>query len=82
MEELDINWPAPGKYIIAVSGGADSMVLLDIFACASARRYELIAAHVDHGLRPESASDSEFVADGRRTLRPAVRTAFGRTRAG
>ncbi len=62
MEVLNIIWPAPGKYIVAVSGGADSMVLLDILATATDRNLKLTVAHIDHGLRPESASDSAFVA--------------------
>jgi tRNA(Ile)-lysidine synthase len=62
MDGLDISWPAPGRYVIAVSGGADSIVLLDIFATAGNRGYDLTVAHVDHGLRPESASDADFVA--------------------
>lgn len=60
--ELKVVWPAPGRYVVAVSGGADSMVLLDVLAgAASGRGYELIVAHVDHGLRPESAGDAAFV---------------------
>lgn len=50
----------PGKYIVAVSGGIDSVVLLDLL-----RRQpdlELIVAHLDHGIRPESAADASFVA--------------------
>lgn len=60
--ELNVVWPAPGRYVVAVSGGADSMVLLDLLAGAAAvRGYELAVAHVDHGLRPESAADAAFV---------------------
>lgn len=51
--------PKPGKYIVAVSGGVDSMVLLDILH----RRpgLELVVAHFDHGIRPDSAKDRQFV---------------------
>jgi tRNA(Ile)-lysidine synthetase-like protein len=57
-----IHWPPPGRYILAVSGGADSMVLLDIMAAAATQRtYELVVAHFDHGLRPDSAADRVFV---------------------
>ncbi len=62
MKTLNINWPSPGAYILAVSGGADSMVLLDIFATAADRGYTLTVAHFDHGLRFESSADAEFVA--------------------
>lgn len=48
------------KYIVAVSGGVDSMVLLDMMYRTSAG--ELIVAHFDHGIRPDSASDAVFVA--------------------
>lgn len=49
----------PGKYLIAVSGGVDSMVLLD-----SIRRQvdvQLVVAHFDHGIRPDSTADCRFV---------------------
>jgi tRNA(Ile)-lysidine synthetase-like protein len=54
-----VNWPPPGRYLLAVSGGADSMVLLDLMAGAG--RYDLIVAHFDHGMREESRSDRLFV---------------------
>jgi tRNA(Ile)-lysidine synthetase-like protein len=39
------------------------MVLLDLMACAAVERgYELIVAHFDHGLRPDSAADRALVA--------------------
>lgn len=49
----------PGKYVVAVSGGVDSVVLLDLL-----RRQpglELVVAHFDHGMRPDSARDRQFV---------------------
>ena len=58
-----INWPPAARYVLAVSGGADSMALLDLMAgAAQARGYELVVAHFDHGLRPDSATDAQFVA--------------------
>lgn len=60
--KLNVSWPPPGRYILAVSGGADSMVLLDLMAKAAGERgYDLLVAHFDHGLRPGSAIDSQFV---------------------
>lgn len=47
------------KYIVAVSGGVDSMVLLDMMLREGSR--ELIVAHFDHGIRPDSHLDAEFV---------------------
>ncbi len=48
--------------VVAVSGGADSVVLLDIL-CTLRDRFslELVAAHLDHGWRSDSASDADFV---------------------
>ncbi|MCX6728285.1 MAG: tRNA lysidine(34) synthetase TilS [Candidatus Saccharibacteria bacterium] len=48
------------KYVVAVSGGVDSVVLLDILA--NQPDNELIVAHFDHGIRKESHKDAEFVA--------------------
>ena len=54
----------PGPLLIAVSGGADSMTLLDILPrLPSLADHRLIVAHVDHGIHPESA----LVADRVRT---------------
>lgn len=49
----------PGKYIVAVSGGVDSMVLLDLLAYQPG--LELIVAHFDHGIREDSQQDREVV---------------------
>jgi tRNA(Ile)-lysidine synthase len=49
----------PGKYVVAVSGGVDSMVLLDLLR--QKPRLELIVAHFDHGIRPDSADDRKLV---------------------
>ncbi len=48
------------RYLVAVSGGIDSVVLLDILA--KNRNHELIVAHFDHGIRSDSADDARFVA--------------------
>ncbi len=48
------------KYLVAVSGGVDSVVLLDMLART---KHHLVIAHVDHGIRgEESAADERFVA--------------------
>lgn len=49
----------PGKYIVAVSGGVDSMVLLDILQRMPGM--DLVVAHFDHGIRPDSAEDRQLV---------------------
>lgn len=49
----------PGKYVVAVSGGIDSMVLLHILRTLPS--LELIIAHYDHGIRNDSYKDRELV---------------------
>ena len=52
------------KKILAVSGGIDSMVMLDCAVRQAQKQCltdELIVAHFDHGIRPESKLDREFV---------------------
>ena len=46
----------PGKYIVAVSGGVDSMVLLDVLVKHGVgKKLQLVVAHFDHDIRPDSA---------------------------
>ena len=52
-------FPSNGPIHCAVSGGADSSALLIL---ASMTGEELIAHHVDHGLRPNSSIESDRVA--------------------
>ena len=53
-------FPEPGTAILAVSGGPDSLALLDLFhAIAPDISLTLVVAHVDHGI----LSDSAGVAD-------------------
>lgn len=55
------------KYIVAVSGGVDSMALLDMLVNRRLQGPtlqsdgELVVAHFDHGIRPESDADARFV---------------------
>lgn len=55
----------PGeRVIVAVSGGPDSMALLHVLkTLAPEMAFELLAAHVNHGLRPEANAEAHFVAD-------------------
>ena len=52
-------------YIIAVSGGVDSIVLLHMIAVKKpeigVEKPLYIVAHFDHGIRPDSAEDAKFV---------------------
>lgn len=49
----------PGKYILAVSGGVDSMVLLDVLR--KKPELDLVVAHFDHGIRSDSHQDARLV---------------------
>lgn len=58
---------APGRYVLAVSGGVDSVVLLNMAvrqaSLSTAGAYELVVAHFDHGIRADSAQDVTFVTE-------------------
>lgn len=51
---------APGRLLVAASGGADSTALLHLLAAG--RRRDVIVATVDHGLREGSAQESADVS--------------------
>ncbi len=58
------------NYVVAVSGGVDSVVLLGMLATGNLPNSSsqipianLIVAHFDHGIRDESAGDAEFVGN-------------------
>jgi len=54
----------PGEgAVLALSGGPDSTALLDLFLRAGAPPERLVAAHMDHALRPASHEDALFVAE-------------------
>jgi tRNA(Ile)-lysidine synthase len=72
--------PDDAALVIAVSGGPDSMALLHGAARlveTDARRWRLTVAHLDHGLRDDSADDARVVADAAEGL--ALRYEFRRT---
>ena len=72
--------PDDAALVLAVSGGPDSMALLHGAARlveTDARRWRLTVAHLDHGLRDDSADDARFVADAAEGL--ALRYEFLRT---
>ncbi len=49
----------PGKYVVAVSGGVDSVALLHSLQAKPG--LELVVAHFDHGIRPDSSEDTLHV---------------------
>lgn len=49
----------PGKYVVAVSGGVDSVCLLNMLS--KQENLELVVAHFDHGIRKDSQHDRLFV---------------------
>src|SRR5712692_9440029 len=52
----------PLTALVAVSGGADSVALLDLLVgVAKQRRIELVVAHLDHGIQAGSSSVAEQV---------------------
>lgn len=53
----------PSRLLVAVSGGPDSVALLELLAaCAGEFELSLTVAHVDHGIAPESAAVARGVA--------------------
>ena len=63
--DLDINKPV----LVGVSGGADSLCLMDVLAQAG---YRLTVAHLNHGLRPEADSEAERVKEVRQKIRGGI----------
>lgn len=55
-------FPPGVTLVLGVSGGPDSLCLLDLLTELSATwRWKLSVAHVNHGLRPEAAEEAEQV---------------------
>jgi tRNA(Ile)-lysidine synthase len=69
-------FPEPGLAVLAVSGGADSLALLDLFAGLSPiLGLTLLVAHADHGIQEGSAGVADRVrelAAGRYALETVV----------
>ncbi len=63
-------------YIIAVSGGVDSVVLLDMLAKRGGPE-KYIVVHFDHGIRPNSSEDAKFVKQLATTYKLQLETGQG-----
>jgi tRNA(Ile)-lysidine synthase len=53
--------PDGGKYVVAVSGGVDSMALLHLIS--KNKNTNIIVAHFDHGIRLDSNEDLQLVKE-------------------
>jgi tRNA(Ile)-lysidine synthase len=54
----------PGTAVVAVSGGADSLALLDLLhGIAPERGLTLVVAHADHGIQTDSGKVAKMVRD-------------------
>jgi tRNA(Ile)-lysidine synthase len=81
---VEAGIPAPGEptlIVAALSGGPDSVALVDVLATLGSQRgFEVMAAHFDHGLRPDSAQDRAFCEDLCRRLGIPLRSGTGDVR--
>lgn len=57
--KLSSFFPEDSVFILAISGGVDSMVLLDV--ASSIVRFKFIVVSVDHSIRPDSREDIQLV---------------------
>jgi tRNA(Ile)-lysidine synthase len=74
--------PRSRTVVVGLSGGADSVALLDALASLRRRRgFRVVAAHLDHGLRAGSADDAAFCAELCRALDVALRVGRADVRA-
>ena len=66
-EEVKKTCPPSLSYLVAVSGGRDSMALLHYLHGAGYR--EIVVVHVNHGMRGEASDgDERFVLDEAKRL--------------
>ena len=57
-------WRSGDAVLAAVSGGPDSMALLDVLSLIGGEwKLKLVVGHVHHGLRPEADADADYVKE-------------------
>ena len=60
--DINILWQKTDKIALGLSGGVDSIVLFHLLVTKYKESYkELVAFHINHGLREESYEEAEFV---------------------
>ena len=50
------------KIVAAISGGPDSMCLLDILIKIN-KKIKIVVAHINHNIREESEQEAQFIKD-------------------
>jgi tRNA(Ile)-lysidine synthase len=61
LEALNRQFPSPSRFLLAVSGGRDSQVLLSAFShVARPLGHQVVAVGVNHGLRSEANSELDL----------------------
>jgi tRNA(Ile)-lysidine synthetase-like protein len=59
---MEIDLPGSKTYVAAISGGVDSMVLLDLLIKnRELNNWQIIVAHINHGIRHDSLEDQQLV---------------------
>ncbi len=68
--QVDSAGLTDARLVAAVSGGPDSLALLHALHCITdSHRLSLHVTHIDHGLRPSSGRDADFVRERAEALR-------------
>ncbi len=68
--------PAGSRCLVGLSGGGDSVALLRLLLdLRESLEISVCAAHLDHGLRPDSAADRDFVRELCRELKVPLTSA-------
>lgn len=75
LRSIDKNLPA-GKYVLAVSGGVDSMVLLHVLNRKPDTK--LVVAHFNHGIRRDSGKDEALVSKTAKKYRLEIEIGQGK----